>query len=188
MSPSLRAPTGPNDDSLILENVAPGRYWLMPQTGRGYVASATLAGVDLLHNAFVVSTAGTEPIEITLRDDSAEINGTISGANPARAEAASTHAGSFVGPQSWAPTAWVYCIPLPDSPGQFQLIAVSADGKFNFPNMAPGSYRVLGFSRRQPELPYRDAEGMKPYESKGQIVHLSAGQKTTLQVPLVSNE
>jgi hypothetical protein len=51
--------------------------------------------------------------------------------------------------------------------------------------MAPGDYRILAFSVQQPNLPYRDAEAMKAYESQGQVVHLSAGQKTTVQLQSV---
>jgi hypothetical protein len=54
------------------------------------------------------------------------------------------------------------------------------------PMMAPGDYLVLAFSSAQIRLPYRDAEAMKPYQTKGSVVHLTAGQKTTFQVPIIS--
>jgi hypothetical protein len=53
--------------------------------------------------------------------------------------------------------------------------------------MTPGAYRVLAFANQQPNLPYRDADGMRAYESKGQVVHLSAGQKTSVQLQLISS-
>jgi hypothetical protein len=53
--------------------------------------------------------------------------------------------------------------------------------------MAPGSYRVLAFANRQPNLPYRDAEAMSAYDTKGQVIHLAAGQKATVQVQLISS-
>jgi hypothetical protein len=52
--------------------------------------------------------------------------------------------------------------------------------------VAPGNYRVLAFKTRQPNLPYRDAEAMKAFDAKGQIVHFSAGQKTTVQLQTIS--
>jgi hypothetical protein len=51
--------------------------------------------------------------------------------------------------------------------------------------MPPGVYRVLAFANQQPNLPYRDAEAMRAYESKGQVVHLSAGQKASVQLQLI---
>jgi hypothetical protein len=82
----------------------------------------------------------------------------------------------------------VYCVPLPDSAGRFeQLGASTSDGKFMSDRMTPGAYRVLVFRNSQPHLPYRDAEAMKAYESLGPVVHLSPGQKTNVQVQIISN-
>ncbi|MFZ0863369.1 MAG: hypothetical protein WCA27_11190 [Candidatus Sulfotelmatobacter sp.] len=177
---SLRPPTGANDDPLILENLAPGRYWLRLHSSRGYVAAATMGGVDVLHEPFIVAPGSRTPIEITMRDDNAELDGTVAGlaAQPALA-------GSTVSSQFSPPQAWVYCIPLPDSPGQFQQLGVSPDGKINSPQMTPGTYRVLSFGNQQPNLPYHDAEAMRPYETKGQVVHLSAGQKASVQLQII---
>jgi hypothetical protein len=36
-------------------------------------------------------------------------------------------------------------------------------------------------------IPYRDAEAMRTYENKGQVVHLSAGQKTNVQLQISSD-
>jgi hypothetical protein len=175
---NLRPPLGPNDDSLVLENVAPGRYWLRAQTGQGYLASATMGTSDLLREPMVVG-AGTNPsIEIVLRDDTAEIEGTVTNI----AKRASTNANDVANP--FLP-AWVYCVPLPDSTGQFQQIGVSGEGKFQHETLAPGSYRILAFPTRQPFLPYRDPEAMKVYETKGQVVNLTAGQKTTVEVQVI---
>jgi len=172
---SIRPPTAPNDDALVLESVSPGRYWLRLSTARGYVASATLGSTDLLRQPFMIASGASAPIEVTLRDDGAELDGTI--ASP------SDHNASG---DSSVTRAWVYCVPLPESSGQFQEIGVSDDGKFVIPMMAPGDYRILVFNRPQFRLPYRDAQGMKPYASKGLLVHLAAGQKMTVQVPIIA--
>jgi hypothetical protein len=169
---SIRPPTGPNDDSLVIENLASGRYWLRLSSSRGYVAAATTDGIDLLHEPLVVAAGSSTPIEITMRDDNAEIDGTV--------------AGITAGAMTTTTPAYVYCIPLPDSAGQFQFLFVSPEGKFNSLTMAPGTYRVIAFKSPQPNLPYRDAEAMRAYETKGQIVHLSPGQKTTLQLQIIS--
>jgi hypothetical protein len=174
---ALRPPAGPKDESLVLENLAPGRYWLRLSTGRGYIASATMGGADLLHEPLVVGAGASTPIEIKLRDDFATIEGTVTGV-----------AGQSVGSPASGyspPPAWVYLVPLPDSPGQFQQVAVSEDGKFVEAAMAPGSYRVLAFKSRQQNLPFRDPEAMKAYETKGQVIQLAAGQKTAVQVQMI---
>ncbi|MFZ0770390.1 MAG: carboxypeptidase-like regulatory domain-containing protein [Candidatus Sulfotelmatobacter sp.] len=174
-SGSLRQPTGPNDDALVLENLAPGRYWLRLRASRGYVASATTGGTDLLREPLVVVPGASTPIDITMRDDNAELEGTLLGIVPTPAD-----------PGRWSSPGYIYCIPLPDSSGQFLEISASSDGKFDYRMVAPGVYRVIAFGSQQRDLPYRDPEAMKLYETKGQIVHFAPGQKATLQLEIVS--
>jgi len=176
----LRPPTGPNDDSFVLQNVAPGRYWLRLHSSRGYVAAATMGGVDVLHQPLIVSPGSSTPIEVTMRDDMAELDGTVAGITQP------TVSGSKMSHLMPQPQAWIYCVPLPDSTGQFQQLWVSPDGKINSWQMTPGAYRVLAFANQQPNLPFRDPEAMRAYESKGQVVHLAAGQKTSVQLQLIS--
>lgn len=160
------------DNSLILDNVLPGRYFLRLNTGYGYVASATMGGLDLLHQPFEVSSGSNIPIEITVRDDTATLQGTV--ANSASASGSSQ--------------AWVYCVPIAGGPGQFQEVVAGADGKFNFAPLAPGTYRVMAFANPQLSLPYRDAEAMRAYDAKGQLIQLSAGQNASLQLQEIPDE
>lgn len=171
----LRPPAGPDDDSLVLDNLRPGRYWLRLYSSRGYVAAATMGGVDVLHQPLIVSAGSSTPIEIMVRDDMAELEGTVAGLT----------APTVGGPTMFQRQAWVYCVPLPDSSGQFHQIWVSPDGTINTSRMAPGAYRLMAFADQQPNLPFRDPEAMRAYESKGQVVHLAAGQKTSAQLQLI---
>ena len=173
----LRPPAGPNDTSLVFENLAPGHYWLRLNTSRGYVASAHMGDVDLLRQPFAVAAGASAPVEIEMRDDTAEIDGMVSGFPSS--EGSETQGSGL--------TVWIYCVPLPDSAGQFQQLNASEDGRFTQPTMAPGDYRLLAFGSQQSHLPYRDAEAMKPYETKGPVVHLTAGQKMSVQVPLIAD-
>jgi hypothetical protein len=177
----FRQPTGQNDDALVLESLPPGRYWLQAYSSRGYVASANMGGVDLLHDPMVVAPGSSAPIEITMRDDTAELDGTVAGITPPAITESTSSTFTRQPPQ-----AWVYCVPAPDSPGQFRQVGISPDGKFNSPAMPPGVYRILAFASQQPNLPYRDAEAMRAYESKGQVVHLSGGQKASVQLQLIA--
>ncbi len=179
---SLRPPTGPNDNSMVLEDIAPGRYWLRARAGRGYVASATMGGIDLLRQPFAVGLGATVPIEITLRDDNAEIEGSVAGISPMAAPSEGP------GSRRWSPSAHIYCVPLPDSPGQFLELSASSDGTFDYQMVAPGTYHVMAFKNRQPELPYRDPDAMKAYDSKGQVVRVSAGEKASVQLQIVNSE
>ena len=115
----FRAPTEPNDDSLMLENVLPGRYYLRLYSSRGYVSAASMGGVDVLNRAFEVGSGSTTPIEITMRDDWAKLEGKVNGT-----QTGANQNSQFQG-------VWVYCIPAPDSSGVFQQLSVMADGSFD---------------------------------------------------------
>jgi hypothetical protein len=139
-------------------------------------------GIDLLHEPLAVGS-GVTPVEIKMRDDSAQIAGTVAGVTsvpPTNGPASSSVPGASTTP------AYVYCIPVLDSPGQFQQLSVSPDGKFSSQKMAPGTYRVMAFKNPQ-SLPYRDADAMRAYDSTGQIVHLEAGQKENVQLQIASS-
>ncbi|HEX3351706.1 MAG TPA: hypothetical protein VHS34_02700 [Terriglobales bacterium] len=170
---SLRPASGPQDETLAIDNTAPGRYWVRINSARGYVSSATSGGTDLLHEPLVVGPGGASPpIEVTMRDDTADLEGIIEGA-PANS------------PDSNQALAYVYCIPLSDSPGQFAETGVSPDGKFNLQTLAPGVYRVLAFKRQRTDFEYLGSEGMQAYDAKGPVVRLVAGQKEYLHLRLL---
>jgi hypothetical protein len=135
-----------------------------------------MGGTDLLREPLVVVPGASTPIDITMRDDTAELEGTLLGlsASPANSGRSS-------------PQGFIYCIPLPDSPGQFLELSASSDGTFDYRMVAPGVYRVIAFRRQQRDIPYRDPDAMKAYENKGQVVHFAPGQKVTLQLQIVAD-
>ncbi len=184
---SLRPPRKPNDNDLVLENVRPGRYWLKVAPYRGYVASAVAGSADLLRQPLVVGPGGASlPIEIVLRDDGAAIDGTVDGMPAAPAGSLGPNLTVRSGPVAMPAGPYVYCIPLPDSPGRFTASWVSPQGTFQLQQVPPGAYRVLAFDRQQSELEYQNAEAMRAYEDKGPIVRLGPGQTEQVRVTLIS--
>jgi hypothetical protein len=184
----MRNASGTADDSLVIEGAQPGRYWVRVDASRGFVASVTSGTTDLQHHLLVVGPGGASaPIEITLRDSAAEVDGTVEGmpganasqgsAVPAIQSARMAADGTF---------GHVYFVPLPDSSGDFKDIGVAPDGKFGLRDLPPGTYRVLAFNHRE-ELEYRDPEAMRAYDAKGLLVRLVPGQKEHLQLPLIVN-
>ena len=185
----LRPPKGPDDDALAFENILPGRYWLRVQTARGYVASIRSGTTDLQHEPLVVGAGGaTSPIEISMLDDTASIDGTVEGIIPpppaSETPQAEPTTGAPVAPTG-PPPAHVYCIPLPDSGGEATQIAVAPDGSFSSQPLAPGTYRLLAFDREQSQLEYRNPEVMKTYDHMGPAVRVTAGQKEHVTLHLI---
>lgn len=190
---ALRNPTGTEDDALVLDGAQAGSYWVQVHSSRGYPASIRSGNLDLQHQPLVVGVGGTaSPIEITMRDDTAEIKGTVEGINPpAQSQGPSAANGGAEGRTSYTAfgrqaAAHVYCIPLPDGSGQFADIPVSPDGNFDAPGLAPGAYRLLAFDRTQPELEYRNHKAMQAYVSKASVFSLVGGQKERVTLQLIS--
>ena len=177
---ALRDPKGSQDDALVIEGALPGSYWVRVHSSRGYAASIRSGNLDLLHRPLVVaSSGGAAPIEITMRDDTAEISGTVEGITSSQAPGSpASDPGSN--------RAHIYCVPLPDSSGRYTEGWVHSDGKFDLVGLPPGSYRVLAFADNPPEFEYRNPEAMQAYESKGVVVRVSGGQKERVQLKLVS--
>ena len=193
---SLRDPSRA-DDALVIEGAPAGRYWVRVNSSRGYPASIRSGNFDLLHQPLVVGAGGTAtPIEITMRDDTAEISGTVEGVTPPAerpviSSGANRASGDARDWTSYAPlggqaAAHIYCIPLADSSGQLTEIWVSPDGSFVSQGLAPGAYRLLAFDREQHELEYRNPEALRTYDSKGPVVRVFGGQKEHVQLQLIS--
>jgi len=184
---ALRNPTGPGDESLVLDGARAGTYWVRVNSSRGYAASIRSGNLDLLQQPMVVNAGGASaPIEITMRDDTAEISGTVEGAARAADNAGQINsAGLQYVSFARGASAHVYCIPLADSPGQFTEVWVNPDGSFASPALAPGAYRLLAFDRPQQNLEYRNPEAIEAYGSQGVVVRLVAGQKEHVQLQLI---
>jgi len=195
----MRLPRGSADDALEVPGVAAGSYWVRVQSSRGYVASIRSGNLDLEHQPIYVGVGGApSPIEITMRDDTAEISGTVEGVTAAsgggagnRFSASSTtsygfSSGNLFGttPYAAGAGAHLYCIPVADSGGQLTEAWVGPEGNFDAQGLAPGAYRLLAFDRVQPELEFRNPESMRAYDAKGPVVRVAGGQKehVTLQV------
>jgi hypothetical protein len=173
----LRNPTGKGNEDLAVVNAREGKYrvWVMPN--HGYVASATSGGVDLLHKPLVVGAGGASaPIEITLRDDTATLDGTVAPIPPTGGE-----------PNPYGGVS-VFCFPIESEVGRLEQGFAGVDGKFSIQNLPPGRYLVLAFSTPNQNLEYRNQEVLRQYESKGTIVTLEPGQKAEVKVSVLPED
>jgi hypothetical protein len=174
----LRNPTGKGNEGLVVENAREGKYRVLVMPNRGYVAAATSGGVDLLHEPLVVGAGGASaPIEITLRDDTATLDGTVSPIPPTGGEPNPYGAGGFV-----------FCYPIESEVGRLVQGFAGVDGKFSIENLPPGRYLVLAFSTPNQNLEYRNQEVLRQYEPKGTIVSLEPGQKAEVKVSVLTED
>jgi hypothetical protein len=181
---SLRPPKSPEDDSLVLENVQPGWYRVrVDVTPLRYIAAVSSGGTDLLRQPLVVTPGvASPPIEITVRDDGAHLQGEIEH----WAEETKARGPSFNAPGQLP--ACVYLVPVAESSGQFRVISISQDGNFEMMQIPPGEYQAFAFDRQPVELDYENSEDMRKYEGKGQGVHLGPGAKENLKLSLIRTD
>jgi hypothetical protein len=169
---------GVREQALVIPNVSPGRYRVRVEPGVGFAASVLSGGTDLLRQPLVVGMGGpSSPIEVTLRDDGAEVTGTVE--DPAKTDRRPGQTFDF------SIQYHVYFVPLGGSAGQFRQTIGGPDGSFTQMQLPPGDYRVLAFDRPQEDLAYASEEALRKFESKAQVIHVTPGQKEHLQLKLI---
>jgi hypothetical protein len=177
---SLRPPSGPDDESLVIENVLPGRYRVSVNTAAGYVASINSGSTDLLHQPLIIGMSGSvSPLEITLRDDGVDVEGTVYSADTTLDRVTPNSAFN-------QPLGFVCLVPMDSIDKRCRTAWVGADGTFNFQQLAPGSYHALAMERGHPQIDWLSDEILAQYESKAQVVHVARDQKERIRLPLIT--
>ena len=167
---------GAEGDTITIQNVSLGRYRVHVTAQMGYVAAVSSGGLDLLHNPLVVPPGGTSsPIEITLRDDGATVDGTIDNWQT------ETQGRNTLLPAQQV--ACIYLVPTTETMAP-PMVGWTSDGHFSLQQVPPGSYRAIAFNRQPGELEFTNEEAMKRYEAKSQVIELDAGQKQQLRLQL----
>lgn len=166
------------EKSFVFENVAPGRYLI--HTGclpSGYVAAISSGGRNLLRQPLVVGLGSSiAPIEVTIRDDGAKLEGTIENW-PSQGQSGAPRTSS---------SAVVLAVPTADSSGQFCQQWVTPTGDFSFLQMPPGEYRILALDHMPEDLEYENTETMRKFDGKSQLLRLVAGQHEHLRLTMYS--
>jgi hypothetical protein len=170
---------GTREHALVIPNVRPGRYHVHVESGVGYVASILSGGKDLLREPFEVGLGGSSPpIEVTLRDDGAEVTGSVE--DPTKS--------NYVQSQSdnARSESYVYFLPLDGSSGQFRERTTAPDGTFSEEQLPPGSYLVVAFEQQHNDLVSTTQETLRKLEPQGQVIQVNAGQKERLRLKLLA--
>ena len=163
---------------LVIPNVWPGRYRVQVNTGVGYASRVESGGKDVMQEPLVIGLGGSSaPIEVTLRDDGAEVVGTVEDSGKTTRNTGPGRLG--------LPQCFVYFLPIADNPGQFRVTTCGTDGGFQQTQLPPGTYRVLAFDGAQEDLAYGDEKAMSAYESKGQLIQVEAGQQARVRLKII---
>jgi len=117
------------------------------------------------------------PIEVTLRNDGAEVSGSVQLPEALSSPKPKEGVGPF-------PLVYLYFVPVGDLGREVRRAMVLQNGTFDETQIAPGTYRILLFDHLMTELGAANSELMRKYETKGIVVELSASQKLRLSSPL----
>jgi hypothetical protein len=110
----------------VLTNVIPDKYRLTVQAngGSGYVASAKLGDVDVLHSEFAIGGSSPGELHVTVRGDSATVQGQV----------------TFQGKPAMG--AQIYLVPTTSDRGGPKFGFGGPEGHFEIKGVAPGDYRI----------------------------------------------
>ena len=175
-------------DDTVLEPVPPGTYRLEANAPGGYIAAATSAGTDLLSQPLVVTPgSGVAPIELTVRDDTATLRGTL---DSAIFNANASSAASNSGPQRMDPSSFflITCIPTEPSGQRLMQGIVRRDGSFVLNGLPPGSYRIYASRMPLETLEYHSESFTREYGSKGQLITLESNGNATVTLTSIIEE
>jgi len=171
---------GTQGQNLTIRNVRPGRYRVEVNAFRGYAAVVESGGVDLLKQPLVVGMGGAvPPLEITLRDDGAEVSGVIEGSPAAQGNSQASGTSSQ---HEWT------VLLLPFEPRRPQrMFSRTLDGSFHMPALSPGDYLVVAYDDEQGN--YNPDLGDEGFLEKAQKFHVDAGDKlTNLRVKVIQED
>ncbi len=166
-SPAIQAPirAGERVLSAQLDNIPPGTYRVEATPNRGgYVASLRCGGTDLLREDLTFATgAALPPIEVTLRNDGAQLNVSVMDENQPRSA-------SLV-------------IYSEDHPRRSLLVQLDDTGGAMQTNLAPGTYSLIAVEDAD-DLEFRNPLAMQQYLGDATEVTLQPGDKTSVRVKL----
>ncbi|HUE42160.1 MAG TPA: hypothetical protein VMP12_01300 [Candidatus Sulfotelmatobacter sp.] len=161
-------PSDPAADGMVVPGVPTGEYRVNSQVPGGYVAAIRCGDRDLQDSTLVIAGGSSlPPIEVTVRNDGAEIDGSI-------VEMANPNSGS-----GQTASGYVYIVPARGG-GEMKTLVSQPNGDFQIQQLAPGTYRVLAFDRPRNDLEYGDEDAMRKYDA--QMVTVVPGQKEKIRV------
>lgn len=167
---------GSDGQELTISNVGPGRYEVEVSSGIGYAASVQSGGKDLLRQPLVVGLGGgVPPIEVVLRDNGAEVDGTLD------EETAEATTGIQAG-------AMVFLVPTKETGGPSKSVP-AWQSTFTMQQVPPGDYLVVALKEAEEGVPYGNEEAMEELLSKGgKMIHLEAGRKVNVKVKVIDRQ
>jgi len=182
----LSQPPGSGDPNLfMLDNAVPGRYWVLTYPYEGYVSSITSGGSDLSRQPLIVGPGNsTAPIQITLRNNTGQIQCTVNTTGATETATAATASSATTAAPGEVKPIFLYAIPTTQTSSQIPQTQGQGTQAITFANLAPGTYRVVAYDRSQ-QINLSDPQQLAEIASRGQTVTVSPGSTASIQLDLI---
>jgi hypothetical protein len=139
-------------------------------------------GAELLRQPLVVGLGGlSSPIEVTLRDDGAEVKGEVEDDEVAPL-AGTGGAAAMKSPR------FLHFVPMPGSTGQYRETSSNSQGAFIESQLPPGEYLVLAFSGGDPNLHLSFADAIAKYSALGEVISVAPEQKLQVRLKAIAGD
>jgi hypothetical protein len=182
----LSQPPGSANPSLFqLGNVVPGRYWVLTYPYDGYVASISSGGSDLTRQPLIVGPGNsTAPIQVTLRNNTGQIECTVNAAAGTEGDPDAAAKGSPAAAPGEVKPIFIYAIPTFQTSSQIPQGQGRGTQPIALGDLAPGVYRVVAYDRFQ-QIDLSDSRQLAEIASHGQTVTVGAGATVSIQLDLI---
>ncbi len=166
------------DGEFTLDGLSPGSYYVRvgrPPAG-SYVREFSLGGQPLRSGEFQVGGVPVNGLEVRLAFDAGRVEGTVDKRPRARKGAMAVQGLVVLLPDDYGVGPYVELL------GAYR----SEDGKFDIPNVPPGSYKVFAVSRNN-SFDLGDPDDAEFLRRKGNRVQVGARATTNATAPFVAN-
>jgi protocatechuate 3,4-dioxygenase beta subunit len=174
----VRGEPAKSDESFLLKDVPEGTY--RPRVrfpgseGHFYLKSARYGTNSLTDAGFTVQSGASLSLDLTLSSRVAHVDGIVVTADALPAVGAAV-------------------VLIPDPPRRnmkelFESVITDQNGKFSISGITPGEYKIFSWDSVEEADWYNadwyDPEWLKPYETKGESVHLEEGDNRSVNLTL----
>ena len=160
------------------KNVPEGSYRaiVVPRGANFFLKSVRCGTLTVTDNGFTVQAGSEATLELTVSNRAAKLDGVVLNANSLPAVGAAV-------------------VLIPDPPHRdikYRYMAATTDqnGAFSITGITPGDYKIFSWdSLNEADEEYGedwyDAEWLKPYEGKGESVHLEEADRKSLNLKVI---
>ena len=170
-SPAIQAPImeGERVTMAQLDDIPPGTYRVEATPNQaGYVVSLRCGRTDLLREDLTVAAgAALPPVEVTLRNDGAQLNMSVMDENHRRGASVVIYSEEY--------------------PRRSLLVQMDDTGSASQTNLAPGTYSLIAVEDAD-DLEFRNPLAMQRYLGDATEVTLQPGDKTSVRVKLQATQ